>query len=253
MTIVVARRSLPPTLSPAQKTVMHPYTVPASIKDRVVSRQGKLTSHDTVAAARTALVVVDMQNYFVAEGFPLEVPNARGIVPNINRLARTLRAAGGTVVWVQTTAVGALEHWANHHRHMLTPERSVTRLAHLDEKAEGFALYPKLEPQPTDLHVKKIKYSAFIHGSSDIDVKLRSRGIESLLITGTLTNVCCESTARDAMMLDYRVVMITDGNASLTNEEHAASLNNFLSYFGDVLTTEETIARLEPTEARQSA
>lgn len=65
---------------------MHPYTVPASIKDRVVSRQGKLTSHDTVAAARTALVVVDMQNYFVAEGFPLEVPNARGIVPNINRL-----------------------------------------------------------------------------------------------------------------------------------------------------------------------
>src|SRR5215469_2338875 len=64
-----------------------------------------------------------------------------------------------TVVWVQTTAVGALEHWANHHRHMLTPERSVTRLAHLDEKAEGFALYPKLEPLPTDLHVKKIKYS----------------------------------------------------------------------------------------------
>ncbi|MGB8057805.1 MAG: isochorismatase family protein, partial [Pseudolabrys sp.] len=58
---------------------------------------------------------------------------------------------------------------------------------------------------------------------------------ETLLITGTVTNVCCESTARDAMMLDYRVVMLSDGNASLTDEEHTASLNNFLVFFGDVV------------------
>ena len=70
---------------------MHPYTVPSSVKDRVIRRQGKLTSHDTIDASRTALVVVDMQNYFVAEGFPLEVPLARDIVPNINRLARAVR------------------------------------------------------------------------------------------------------------------------------------------------------------------
>lgn len=232
---------------------MHPYTIPASVKEYVVRRQGKLVSHDNLDAVRTALVVIDMQNYFVAQGFPLEVPLARGVVPNINRLARTLRALGGAVVWVQTTATGALEYWANYHEHMLTPERSKTRLAQLDEKAEGFALYPKLEPLPTDLWVKKIKYSAFIPGSSDIDTRLRSRGIESLLITGTLTNVCCESTARDAMMLNYRVIMVADGNASLSDEEHAASLNNFLSYFGDVLTTDEVIARLAPVEARQSA
>ena len=68
---------------------------------------------------------------------------------------------------------------------MLTPERSKIRLAHLDETAEGFALYPRLEALPTDLRVKKIKYSAFIPGSSDIDARLKSRGIESLLITGT--------------------------------------------------------------------
>jgi ureidoacrylate peracid hydrolase len=232
---------------------MHPYAIPASVKDRVIRRQGKLTSHDTIDAARTALVVVDMQNYFVAEGFPLEVPLARSIVPNINRLARALRAAGGIVVWVQTTATGALEYWANYHKHMLTPERSQTRLAHLDENADGFALYPRLEPLPTDLRVKKTKYSAFIPGSSDIEARLRSRGIESLLITGTLTNVCCESTARDAMMLDYRVIMVADGNASLTDEEHAASLNNFLIFFGDVLTTDESLARLVPAKARQSA
>ena len=99
---------------------MHNYVIPQSVKDRVIKRQGKLLSHDRIEAARTALVVVDMQNYFVAEGFAAEVPAARDIVPNINRMAKALRAAGGTVVWVQTTATGALEHWANHHKHMLT-------------------------------------------------------------------------------------------------------------------------------------
>ena len=232
---------------------MHPYTIPASVKDRVIHRQGKLISHDTIDATRTALVVVDMQNYFVAEGFPLEVPVSRAIVPNINRLARALRAADGIVVWVQTTAAGALEHWTNHHRHMLTPERAKTRISHLDESAEGFALYPRLEPLPADQRVKKVKYSAFISGSSDIDARLRSRGIEHLLITGTATNVCCESTARDAMMLDYRVVMVADGNASFSDEEHTATLNNFLLFFGDVLTTDEVVARLVPVEARRSA
>ncbi len=232
---------------------MHPYVIPGTVKDRVIRRQGKLLSHDAIDAARTALVVVDMQNYFVAEGFPLEIPLSRAIVPNINRLARALRAAGGSIVWVQTTSAGALEHWANLHKHMLTSEKSKARLAHLDEKAEGFALYPTLEPLPSDLRVKKIKYSAFIQGSSDIDARLKSRGIDTLLITGTATNVCCESTARDAMMLDYRVVMVADANASKTDEEHAATLNNFLMFFGDVMTTDEAIARVVPAEVRQAA
>jgi ureidoacrylate peracid hydrolase len=232
---------------------MHPYAIPAEVKERVIRRQGKLPSHDTIDAARTALIVIDMQNYFVAEGFPLEVPAASGIVPNINRLARALRDAGGTVVWVQTTAKGALETWGNHHKYMMTPERAKARLAHLDENADGFALYPELEPLPTDLRAKKLKFSAFISGSSDIDATLKGRGVESVLIAGTLTNVCCESTARDAMMLDYRVVMVSDCNATLSDETHAASLNNFVVYFGDVMTTEDTISRLVPAEKRQSA
>jgi ureidoacrylate peracid hydrolase len=232
---------------------MHKYITPQSIKDRVQRRQGKLLSHDTIDAGRTALVVVDMQNYFVAEGFAAEVPAARDIVPNINRMAKALRAAGGTVVWVQTTAVGAIETWGNHHKHMLTPDRVHRRLAELDEGHEGFKVYPKLEAQPGDLRIKKVKYSAFIHGSSDIDAQLKARGIEHLLVTGTVTNVCCESTARDAMMLDYRVIMLSDGNASLTDEEHAASLNNFLVFFGDVMTTDEAIARLAPVAQRKTA
>jgi ureidoacrylate peracid hydrolase len=86
-----------------------------------------------------------------------------------------------------------------------------------------------------------------------MNTALRRRGVESVLITGTATNVCCESTARDAMMHDYRVVMVSDGNASFTDEEHATTLNNILSFFGDVLTTDEVMARLVPAEARRSA
>jgi ureidoacrylate peracid hydrolase len=232
---------------------MHRYVVSDAVKARLLERQGKLASRDTIEAARAALVVVDMQNHFVAPGFPAEVPLSREIVPNINRLARAMRAAGGTVVWIQTTAAGGLEQWSNYHRHMLTPERRQKRLASLDEAAEGFKLYPALEVLPDDLRVKKIKYSAFIAGSSDIDAQLKARGVDSVLITGTATNVCCESSARDAMMLDYRVTMLSDGNATWTDEEHAATLNSFLLFFGDVMTTDETIAKLVPVMSRKSA
>jgi ureidoacrylate peracid hydrolase len=232
---------------------MHHYVVSDAVKERLLRRKGRLTSLDEIDATRAALVVIDMQNHFVAQGFPAEVPLSREIVPTINRLARALRAAGGQVVWVQTTATGALEHWGNFHKYLLTPERAAERLASLSEDAEGFKLYAGLEPLSGDLRVKKIKYSAFIAGSSDIDAQLRSRGIETVLIAGTVTNVCCESSARDAMMLDYRVIMLSDANAASTDEEHAATLNNFMLFFGDVMTANEAIGRLVPVTDRKSA
>jgi len=232
---------------------MHRYVMPESVRDRVLSRQGKLFSHDTIEAGRAALVVVDMQNYFCAEGFPAEVPLSRAIVPNINRLARAMRAAGGTVVWVQTDSAQALARWGNHHAHMLTPERVQKRLAGLDAGAEGFRLFGELEALPTDLRVRKVTYSAFMPGSSDIDAQLGARGIDTVLIAGTATNVCCESSARDAMLRDYRVIMLSDGNATWTDEEHAATLNSFAIFFGDVMSTEEAAARLVPVAQRRTA
>ena len=231
---------------------MHKYVVPQTVKDRVLRRQGKLLSHDTIDPARSALVVIDMQNYFVAEGFPLEVPAAREIVPNINRLAAAMRGLGGLVVWIQTTAVGGLERWGNHHRYTLTAEAARVRLANLDEAAEGFKIYAALEPLPADPRAKKITYSAFIPGSSDLNPLLRRSGVETVLIAGTVTNVCCESSARDAMMLDYRVIMVSDANAAMTDEEHAATLNSFYLAFGDVMTTEDAIRRLKPVVAPNS-
>jgi ureidoacrylate peracid hydrolase len=232
---------------------MHRYLVSDAVKQRVLRRQGKLVCHDTIDAARTALVVIDMQNYFVAEGFPLEIPLAREIVPNINRLSKSIRDAGGIVAWVQTTANGALKHWANHHKYMMTPERSATRLAGLDEAAEGFKIYSKLEVLLTDLKAKKTTYSAFMPGLSNLDAQLRSRGIDTVLICGTATNVCCETSARDAMLLDYSVIMLSDANATWTDEEHAATLNTFMVFFGDVQSTDDVIARLVASKERKTA
>jgi ureidoacrylate peracid hydrolase len=228
---------------------MHRFVMSDSTKERLLRRQGRLTTHEQFDAARTALIVIDMQNYFVADGFPGEVPLSREIVPTINRLVSAVRAYGATVAWIQTTADGALERWSNHHRHMLTPERKTIRLEGLDESSEGFRLYPALDVVATDLRIKKIKYSAFVGGSSDIDSRLESRGVDTLLIAGTATNVCCESSARDAMMLDYRVTMLSDATATWTDEEHEATLNNFLLFFGDVMAADEAIARLVPTES----
>jgi ureidoacrylate peracid hydrolase len=82
---------------------------------------------------------------------------------------------------------------------------------------------------------------------------LKTFGIDTLLIAGTATNVCCESTARDAMLLDYRVIMLSDANATWTDAEHAATLDNFLLFFGDVMTADEAIGKLVPIEGRKRA
>lgn len=235
------------------ETALHPYEIPASVQERVIRRMGKLVAHETIDGRRTALVVVDMQNYFCAEGFPAEVPAARAIVPNVNRMAHAVRAAGGVVVWIQTSAAEALAHWGNFHAHMLSPGRRKVRLAGLDEASPGFELFPGLDVLPGDVRVKKIKYSAFSPDSSDLNGQLRSRGIETVLIAGTLTNVCCESTARDAMLFDYRVVMLSDGNAALTDQEHATALNTFMTFFGDVMTTGEAAGRIARSGSRTAA
>lgn len=223
---------------------MLPYAMPEAVKARVLRRQGKLHAHDTIAAARAALLVIDMQRYFVDRGDAGDASAARAIVPAINRMALAMRAASGLVVWIQTTAAGAAETWAQHHRHMLTAERAAKRLAGLAEGSEGYRLVAGLKTFPSDWYVRKIKYSAFIAGSSDLHERLRERLIESVLVCGTATNVCCESTARDAMMLDYRVIMLSDATAAQTPEEHAAALNNLALFFGDVMSVDEAIARL---------
>ena len=223
---------------------MHKYVVPDHIRARVIRLQGKPFALDSIDAARTALVVVDMQNYYVAEGFPSHSPQAIEIVPNINRMAAAVREAGGRVVWIQTDSAQALTKWGKHHKYKLTEENAARRLRLLSESDEGFKLYRTLDPRPEDLYVRKIKFSAMIGDSSNLDAVLRENGLDTLLVAGTKTNVCCESTARDAMMLNYKVAFISDGCATFNDAEHNATLDIMAYAFADVMSTDECLALL---------
>jgi len=127
----------------------------------------------------------------------------------------------------------------------LDPEHLRDMLDALTEGAEGAAFCEGLDIQPGDEHVVKRRFSALIQGSSDLDQRLKTLGIDTLLVTGTATNVCCESTARDAFMLNYRTIVISDANATTSDEAHNASLNGLFNRFADVFTTDEAVRLLE--------
>ena len=117
----------------------------------------------------------------------------------------------------------------------------------------GFELWPELDVQVKDLIVDKTRFGAFVPGSSDLHDILQARGIDTLIITGTATNVCCESTARDAMQMNYKVIFVADGNATNTDAEHNATLNNMVRLFADVMTTEELLGFLQSSSTEREA
>jgi ureidoacrylate peracid hydrolase len=225
---------------------MHKTSIPQSVIDRVVARRGREHIFDDLVPGKTALVVVDMQNAFMLP----EVAHspclmAQEIVPNINRLAQAVRDTGGTVVWIKTSFTEeTLTSWSCYYD-MVGPQGTAKRAKALAEGSKGHELWAGLEVRPGDLTVIKNRYSAFIQGSSDLAAMLRERSLDTLLITGTVTNVCCESTARDAMMLNFKTIMITDGNAAVTDDDHDAALNNFYLTFGDIMSTDFAIACLK--------
>ena len=218
------------------------YGVSQEVIDLIVARRGRLHYIERIEAARSALVVIDMQNYFMQPGFQSETPAAREIVPAINRAAGALRANGGLVVWIQTDSTGADRDWSYLHEYVLGPRRSTRRLTDLARGSEGYALSPDLELHEVDLFVTKRRYSAFIQGSSPLEGELRRRGIDTVLIAGTTTNVCCESTARDAMMLNFKTVMLADALAASTTAAHVGTLTNCMLYFCDVMNVDELIS-----------
>ena len=225
---------------------MHKIAIPSYAIERALARRGRLHPFDTVDPARTALVVVDLQNGFMAPGQPAETPNAREIVPAVNRLADATRAAGGTVVWIQNTITPeSIQSWSVWFGDFGTAEWGPRMQRAFTPGDFGHALYPSLEVRPGDLTVRKTRFSAFVQGASDLDAILRARGIDTLIIVGTATNVCCESSARDAMMLNYRVFFVSDANACRTDEEHNATLAIMMVMFADVRSTDEMIALLQ--------
>ena len=224
----------------------HPLTIPQYVIDRIMAKRGRLTVFDRFDPRRTALVVIDMQNFFVAE-----VATARSIVPNINRLANVTRARGGVVAWVLMTVAEKVDgpsDWPIYHDYFFTDAKMRAHKNNLVAGTEGHKLYPALDVRPDDLVCHKNRFSAFIQGACDLDAQLRERGIENLLVAGTATNMCCETTARDAMMIGYRAVIVHDASAARFDEDHLAGLTSFWQSFGDVRSTDDVIENVLKAE-----
>ena len=229
-------------------------TIPDSIVRRVIEFRGSEHSFADLDPTRTALVVVDLQHAFMNEavGFA-PVPAARDIVPAVNRLAATVRETSGGVFWIKMTHdERCFDDWSVAYE-LPTPQFRDKRIAALTEGTLGHELWPELDVQPEDEIVRKYRYSAFMPGTSELPNRLRARGLDTVLITGTVTNVCCESSARDANMTNFRTIMVSDGNAALTQELHDASLTAFYLTFGDVMDTDMIIASLRRAQPARAA
>ena len=228
-----------------QKRPGHNFTMPPEYVERAIARQGRAHTWDSIDGPSTALFVIDMQNYFVTPPYMGACPVAQEIVPNINQLAAGLRAIGGKVIWIQNIAPWASEeNWATQ-KERFVPEKAQHRWESMQPDSKGFELWSELDRRPGDLSCIKRRYSPFTRDSSDIDIILLDHKIKNIIITGVATNACCESTARDAMMLNYRTIMVSDACAAVSDAEHAASMGNFYLYFGDVQTTDELTALMK--------
>ena len=223
---------------------------PQALLDRMTTKQGRAHTFDrfepnhTGAARRRHARTISWRRASSSRRRP-----HRAVVPNVNRLAATLRDHGGLVVWIQQQAAD-WPAYAERYRGRISGSAASARP---QPGAFGYELWTELDVRADDHRLAKKRFSAFTSGSSDLEERLRGQGVDTVLVTGVATNICCDSTARDAMMAGFRSVMISDGCGTVSDAEHAAALEAFYLYFGDVQTTDEAMARLEGAAAAAAA
>jgi ureidoacrylate peracid hydrolase len=222
----------------------------SSVRDAILGRREQVAIYQALAPKKTALVVIDMLNAFCEAGHITSVDAAPGIVPNVNRLARSLRDAGGSVFWIRMM-IKDRSDWPVYLGDIVSNQECIAEfLECLSPAGKGTELWPELEVREGDVILPKNRFSAFLPRACRLMEHLEAAGIDTVVIAGTLTNVCCESSARDAAMHDYKVVFASDANAARTERAHENSLEMIAQCFGDVRSTDEIVALIEAGTAR---
>jgi nicotinamidase-related amidase len=191
------------------------------------------------------LLVVDMQNDFVRQGAPQEVPEARKIIPTIRRLLDAFRESGRpvfytrflagpnrTLMWVWSPECGEEMRscWPGH----------IREYEDADQPLEGAAIVNELSPQPGEVIVDKYGYGGF--HNTVLEDALRSKHIDQVVVTGTVTQICVEETVREGFHRNLEMVVIRDGVASFDRQLHEGTLKNLAMKFAMVTTAEEVMA-----------
>lgn len=186
-------------------------------------------------AENTALLVIDMQNDFVEKGAIFEVRSSRKGLKKLGAFIDECRKAGVLIVYT---------------RHCYTPEGNPveTKLfpeygrGALRKGTHGWEINEAVAPEKGDLVIDKTRYDAFFN--TDLDAKLRTRNVKTVIVTGTMTEVCCASTASGAMFRDYDVLFCPDMTFTSGKEKHEITLKTMNDNFGEVLDSESILKKL---------
>jgi ureidoacrylate peracid hydrolase len=198
--------------------------------------------------ARTAVIDVDMQRCFV-EDTPLAAPDGPAVLARVNALTGACRDAGALVV---------------HTRGWMRPDRSNVGpvmgqlvppfIVELYTAGTATAeLHPDLDVDPRDVVLDKPRYGAF--HATDLELVLRQRGVDTVLVTGIATNICCETTAREAAVRDFHVLFVGDatGTRDMAGVDaatlHAATCASLSMVFARIVDTEEVLRAVAPERA----
>jgi ureidoacrylate peracid hydrolase len=163
------------------------------------------------------------------------------MIPTVNTLARAVRESGGVVAWV----LSSMKRMPKHFAAILGVELATHYFNDGHADAAGTRLFEDLQPEPADVFAVKSGASAFFPGKCNLKEQLDARNIDTLLIAGTVTNICCESTARDAAELEYKVILVSDALAGHAHGLHEATLATFYRIFGDVRPSSEVVQLLK--------
>jgi nicotinamidase-related amidase len=215
--------------------VQHPSGISEKIVRKVVARRGRLHAFETLDPKSTALVVIDLDVATVGAD-----DLAQAMIPAINGLALSVRRAGGVVAWVKSRMAVMPKHFAA----ILGDELAAQYVSNGHGEGPGTALWHELHSENSDVFAIKSGASAFFPGKCDLKDQLDRRKIDTILIAGAVTNVCCESSARDAAELEYKVILVSDALSGHAHGLHEATLATFYRIFGDVRPSREIVKLL---------
>lgn len=209
--------------------------VPASLRAELKARRGREFAFGTMPARRTALVAIDLTSMFFGSSAP-----ELALASRVNDIAASLRAQGGTVLWVRPAPFA---------RHDLMQELLGPKLAGMHAEAQlphdpRNQVAPTLTVEPEDLQARKVLFSAFFPGSSDAEMQLKARGVEYVLMAGVVTDVCVEASARDAFSCGFRTILLSDATRGSSDEAQATTVARFHRLFGDVRSVNEATSLL---------